>query len=37
MNLARKFVSRGFVGRPRSTSEADRVPPGQHVVNDFPV
>ncbi len=29
-------VSRGFHGRRRATP-ADRVPPGQHVVDDFPV
>jgi DMSO/TMAO reductase YedYZ molybdopterin-dependent catalytic subunit len=29
------FVTRGFRGRPRA--ESDRVPPGQYVVDDFPV
>ena len=29
------FVTRGFRGRPRA--ESDRVPPGQYVVEDFPV
>jgi len=31
------FVSRGFRGRPRDQAEAGRLPPGQHVVQDFPV
>ena len=31
------FVSRGFKGRGRDTSALDRVPPGQYLVNDFPV
>ena len=31
------FVSRGFVGKRRQAGSADRVPPGQHDVNDFPV
>jgi DMSO/TMAO reductase YedYZ molybdopterin-dependent catalytic subunit len=31
------FVSRGFTGRRRQTDAANRVPPGQHVVTDFPV
>jgi DMSO/TMAO reductase YedYZ molybdopterin-dependent catalytic subunit len=31
------FVSRGFKGRPRDHAQADRVPPGQHLVRDFPV
>ncbi len=31
------FISRGFVGKRRSTAVANRVPPGQYVVTDFPV
>jgi DMSO/TMAO reductase YedYZ molybdopterin-dependent catalytic subunit len=31
------FVSRGFRGRPRRDVDASRVPPGQYVVDDFPV
>ena len=31
------FVSRGFVGRRVSGPAGDRVPPGQHLVSDFPV
>ncbi|HET9494010.1 MAG TPA: sulfite oxidase-like oxidoreductase [Chloroflexia bacterium] len=31
------FISRGFTGRRRQPDVADRVPPGQHVVTDFPV
>jgi len=33
------FVSRGFVGRRTRTANAvaERVPPGQHLVADFPV
>jgi len=31
------FVSRGFRGRPRRDVDTSRVPPGQYVVNDFPV
>jgi DMSO/TMAO reductase YedYZ molybdopterin-dependent catalytic subunit len=31
------FVSRGFRGRPRRDIDASRVPPGQYVVDDFPV
>src|SRR5436305_1206677 len=32
------FVTRGFTGRPRATTGAkDRIPPGQHLVTDFPV
>ena len=29
------MVTRGFIGRPRTAN--DRVPPGQYVVDDFPV
>src|SRR5262245_34595602 len=36
--MAEKLVTRGFQGRPRGTGEASqRVPPGQHLVTDFPV
>ena len=31
------FVSRGFRGRRRDSDESGRVPPGQYVVDDFPV
>jgi len=31
------FISRAFHGRPRDQATADRVPPGQYVVRDFPV
>jgi DMSO/TMAO reductase YedYZ molybdopterin-dependent catalytic subunit len=31
------FVSRGFRGRPRRDIDPSRIPPGQHVVDDFPV
>jgi DMSO/TMAO reductase YedYZ molybdopterin-dependent catalytic subunit len=30
-------ISRGFSGRPRRDVDPSRVPPGQYVVNDFPV
>jgi len=30
-------ATRGFTGRGRSGSEAERIPPGQHLVEDFPV
>jgi DMSO/TMAO reductase YedYZ molybdopterin-dependent catalytic subunit len=32
-----RFISRGFVGKRRSAAVANRVPPGQYVVTDFPV
>jgi DMSO/TMAO reductase YedYZ molybdopterin-dependent catalytic subunit len=33
-----RFVSRGFVGKRReTTAPANRIPPGQHEVKDFPV
>ena len=32
-----RFISRGFVGKRRETAAADRIPPGQHEVKDFPV
>src|SRR5256885_1640546 len=31
------FISRGFKGKRRDNVSSSRVPPGQHVVNDFPV
>ena len=31
------MTTRGFIGRRQSTENADRIPPGQHVVEDFPV
>ena len=33
------FVARGFVGRrePAGSAQARRIPPGQHLVKDFPV
>jgi DMSO/TMAO reductase YedYZ molybdopterin-dependent catalytic subunit len=31
------IVSRGFRGRRRDEAQADRVPPGQYLVGDFPV
>jgi DMSO/TMAO reductase YedYZ molybdopterin-dependent catalytic subunit len=30
-------TTRGFTGRPPSAEQSDRIPPGQHPVNDFPV
>ena len=37
LGCAMAFVSRGFRGRPRRDVDATRVPPGQYVVDDFPV
>src|ERR1700686_1756729 len=31
------FISRGFKGKRRDNVSSARVPPGQHVVTDFPV
>ena len=31
------FITRGFKGRRREGVSSSRVPPGQHVVSDFPV
>jgi DMSO/TMAO reductase YedYZ molybdopterin-dependent catalytic subunit len=31
------FVSRGFKGKRRDGASSSRVPPGQHLVDDFPV
>ena len=35
--MAERFISRGFVGKRRDTGATNRVPPGQHIINDFPV
>ena len=35
--MAERFVSRGFVGTRRQAATSNRVPPGQHIVTDFPV
>lgn len=35
--MADRFISRGFVGKPRQPAAANRVPPGQYVTPDFPV
>ena len=36
--MPERFVSRGFTGkRERVGAQAGRVPPGQHLTNDFPV
>ena len=37
--VAERFVTRGFVGRrePAGLAQAARIPPGQHLVKDFPV
>src|SRR5712691_11681274 len=36
--MAERFVTRGFSGRqPASGAAKDRIPPGQHLVTDFPV
>jgi DMSO/TMAO reductase YedYZ molybdopterin-dependent catalytic subunit len=32
-----KIISRGFHGRRRDPEQAERVPPGQYLVEDFPV
>ena len=31
------FITRGFTGRRRDPAQADRLPPGQYLVRDFPV
>ncbi len=31
------FISRGFKGKNRKPEHADRTPPGQHIIDDFPV
>jgi DMSO/TMAO reductase YedYZ molybdopterin-dependent catalytic subunit len=35
--MAERYVSRGFEGKRRRSAPANRVPPGQHVIEDFPV
>jgi DMSO/TMAO reductase YedYZ molybdopterin-dependent catalytic subunit len=35
--MTEHFVSRGFVGKRRAPGAANRIPPGQHAVTDFPV
>jgi len=32
-----RFISRGFTGRRSAAADPSRLPPGQHVVPDFPV
>jgi DMSO/TMAO reductase YedYZ molybdopterin-dependent catalytic subunit len=32
-----QFISRGFVGKRRQPEATQRIPPGQHLVRDFPV
>jgi DMSO/TMAO reductase YedYZ molybdopterin-dependent catalytic subunit len=31
------FISRGFHGKRRETADSGRLPPGQYLVNDYPV
>ena len=31
------MVTRGFTGKPPASDQSDRIPPGQHLVADFPV
>ena len=35
--MTSKFVSRGFEGKRRQTALANRLPPGQYLVDDWPV
>ncbi|MGD9890432.1 MAG: sulfite oxidase-like oxidoreductase, partial [Dehalococcoidia bacterium] len=35
--MSTPFVSRGFQGRRQRAEEAQRLPPGQYLVNGFPV
>lgn len=35
--MEKPFISRGFKGKRRSAEFDDRRPPGQHIVEDFPV
>ena len=36
--MPEQFITRGFTGRPRGTTgPKDRIPPGQHLVTDWPV
>jgi len=32
-----RFISRGFVGKPRPADQAGRLPPGQYLTDGFPV
>ena len=35
--MVNRFISRGFSGKRREPEAANRVPPGQYIVRDFPV
>ena len=35
--MGEPFVSRGFFGRRRQPEQAGRIPPGQYLVDDWPV
>jgi hypothetical protein len=35
--MGRGFISRGFRGRRRRAEDDDRIPPGQYLVEGFPV
>jgi DMSO/TMAO reductase YedYZ molybdopterin-dependent catalytic subunit len=35
--MTERFVTRGFVGRPRVADRGQRIPPGQYLTDDFPV
>ena len=35
--MDKNFITRGFQGKKRTDSQADRLPPGQYLVHDFPV
>ena len=35
--MTEPFVSRGFIGRRQASDRGNRIPPGQHEINDFPV
>ena len=37
LNAPVSFISRGFQGRRREEGDSGRVPPGQYLVDDFPV
>ena len=37
LNTPVSFISRGFQGRRREEGDSGRVPPGQYLVDDFPV
>ena len=32
-----RFISRGFIGKPRPADQAGRLPPGQYLTDGFPV